>query len=243
MIKRCFSFYHLNVVCCCALSLCSLQNWPWWNKHAPISELAFKIPGLIKHGGISVSSIQRSASRGFIIELYLTCCTAHKLTERTVKCQKQYAAWSSMASLPRATFSPHSHITPPPFSITVCSNPSNLSLLSDVLRSSSIPNFLFGRSPRPPPAPPRLQSASSCVRSCALRRLGWSVEAHQAFLALLHSAAAASSLPLSPPRRGCGSCSRLQGSSVCRRAPLWSGEPRRLQANPWWLGDIFKRWC
>lgn len=26
-------------------------------------------------------------------------------------------------------------------------------------------------------------------------------------------------------------------------APLWSEEPQRLQPDPWWLQDIFKRWC
>lgn len=71
--------------------------------------------------------------------------------------------------------------------------------------------------------------------------------AHQAFLMLLHSAAAAaavaavSSFPLSP----LWLCLLLLSPGVVSlpSGPLWSGEPQRLQSNPWWLGDIFKRWC
>lgn len=70
------------------------------------------------------------------------------------------------------------------------------------------------------PLNPLSLSSSYYDRGSALACLGPS--AHQAFLMLLHSAAAAreaivSSFPLS--HCGCDSCSCLQGSSVCRQPP------------------------
>lgn len=103
--------------------------------------------------------------------------------------------------------------------MTVCMT---LSVL--IYHSSQLPVLLPSLYPAFPssfsPLNPLPLSSSYYDGGSALACLGPS--AHQAFLMLLHSAAAAretivSSFPLS--HCGCDSCSCLQGSSVCRQPP------------------------
>lgn len=111
-------------------------------------------------------------------------------------------------------------------------------LLLSLFFSSSILTFP-SISPLNPPPP---LSSSYYDRSSALACLGPSaLSSGIPYVAPLSSSSSSVLLsplptvavPLAPVSRG-------RQSAI---GPLWSGEPQRLQSDPRWLGDIFKRWC
>ena len=194
----------------------------------------------VKHGGISISPIQRSVFRGFI-DFCLTCCTA--LTLRGL-----LSAGDNMLELNGVSSPDHLSLILISLPLTFYHCMCGFVYLALFTLSSCCSSTLTfpSISPLNPPLPaPSL--VIQLLRQEQCPRLAWPLTlAHQAFLMLLHSAAAAavaavSSFPLSP----LWLCLLLLSPGVVSlpSGPLWSGEPQRLQPNPWWLGDIFKRWC
>lgn len=146
----------------------------------------------------------------------LPCCPALTLTLWLLSARDNTLELNGVSS-PRPLL-PYSHIAPT-HSLRVCLSLSATPL--NALTSSSTLNF--------PPlslslclSPSAQSSPHPVITAGAVRpRLpgpGHALIRHS--LLLLHSATAAavSSFPLSP-HCGCASCSRLQGSSVCHRAP------------------------